>query len=110
MTALTDRERTEVNQVLERIQESLEQLCVRGLRAAGAPQIAALEALGEELSGIGASTLASCVEDLVEAIRAGDPRGGQALMRAAVTARVFERALSLEQARFPLELWRDAEC
>ena len=105
---LDEAARADVVRAIERIEGVFVDLCIRGLRLAGANELASLEALHEELLGLGARRLAEAVGDVLEMARAGDPRGGAALMRAAITLRLFERVLSLEAAAEPLQRWVEA--
>lgn len=102
---LSVEERGEVALVLARIEAVLETLCVRGLRLTGPQQLETLDALEEELRGLGALNLAERLADLAEGIRADDPSSGGALMRAAIATRVFERVLTLDAVQGPLTTW-----
>jgi hypothetical protein len=88
----------EIVQTVERLQNALEELSVRGLRSAGGEQLAVLEALREEFERIGAGHLAGRVATLASAVRAGERSAAAALLRAQASLRVFERILTLEAA------------
>ncbi len=83
-------------QTIERLQQTFEDLAVRGLRSCGAEQLTALSSLHEELDRIGASHLAGRLEDVITGIRNDDRSSARALMRAQASLRVFERLLTLE--------------
>lgn len=86
----------EVVQTIERLQQTFEDICVRGLRACGAEQLTLLGALHEELDRIGAAHLSGRLEELIEKIRNDDRGSARALMRAQASLRVFERLLTVQ--------------
>src|SRR5438132_12268549 len=91
-------ETAEIVQSLERLQGALEDLAVRGLRAAGPGQLATLEALRAEFERVGAGHLAGRVAAVITAVRNDDRSAAAALLRAQASLRVFERVLTLEVA------------
>jgi hypothetical protein len=97
----------EVVQTVERLQQSFEDLSVRGLRSCGVDQLQVLTALHEELDRIGAAHLAGRLEDLIEKIRSDDRDSARALMRAQASLRVFERLLTLEQVESEMKQLHD---
>ena len=86
----------EVVQTIERLQQTFEDLAVRGLRSCGAEQLTVLTSLHDELERIGASHLAGRIEDVISGIKNDDRSSARALMRAQASLRVFERLLTLE--------------
>ena len=85
----------EVVQTIERLQQTFEDLAVRGLRSCGPEQLTVLSSLHEELDRIGAAHLAGRLEDVIAKIRSHDRGSARALMRAQASLRVFERLLTL---------------
>jgi hypothetical protein len=91
-------ETAEIVQTIEHVQNTFEDLAVRGLRSAGPEQLTTLSALREEFERIGAGHLAGRIAAVVEALRNGDPSSASALLRAQASLRVFERVLTLQVA------------
>lgn len=87
----------EVVQTIERLQQTFEDLAVRGLRSCGPDQLTMLTSLHEELDRIGAAHMAGRLEDVIVKIRSDDRGSAAALMRAQASLRVFERLLTLEK-------------
>ena len=85
----------EVVQTIERLQQTFEDIAVRGLRSCGAEQLTMLTSLHEELDRIGAAHMAGRLEDVITKIRNDDRGSARALMRAQASLRVFERLLTL---------------
>lgn len=85
----------EVVQTIERLQQTFEDLAVRGLRSCGPEQLTVLSSLHEELDRIGAAHLAGRLEDVIAKIQNDDRGSARALMRAQASLRVFERLLTL---------------
>lgn len=85
----------EVVQTIERLQQTFEDLAVRGLRSCGPEQLTVLSSLHEELDRIGAAHIAGRLEDVIAKIRNDDRGSARALMRAQASLRVFERLLTL---------------
>jgi hypothetical protein len=86
----------EVVQTIERLQQTFEDLTVRGLRTCGPEQLTILSSLHEDLDRIGAAHLAGRLEALINGIKSDDRASARALMRAQASLRVFERLLTLE--------------
>lgn len=85
----------EVVQTIERLQQTFEDMAVRGLRSCGPEQVTALSSLHDELNRIGAAHMAGRLEDVITKIRNDDRGSARALMRAQASLRVFERLLTL---------------
>lgn len=83
---------------LDRLHAALEDLVVRGLRAAGGQDLARLASLCDEFRLAGAGHVADRLARLVDLIRAGDRAAAPALMRAMTSIRLFDRMLTLEVA------------
>lgn len=83
---------------LDRLSAALEGLVVRGVRSAGAQDLARLSALRDELRASGAEHLSGRLTTLVDAVAAGDRGAAAELMRALTSLRLFERMLTLEVA------------
>jgi hypothetical protein len=88
----------EIVQVIDRLQGEFEDLAVRGLRTAGASNMARLRSLREEFERIGAGHLARRISILMSALETGDRAAAAALLRAAASLRVFKRVLTLNVA------------
>jgi hypothetical protein len=88
----------ELRDALDRLQAALEDLVVRGVRAAGARDLARLTALQDEFRDAGAGHLSGRLAALAEAIRADDRAASTALLRAITALRLFDRMLTLEVA------------
>ena len=93
----------EVTHTLRQLQAEFEDLAVGGLRAVGPDRLPVLDALREEFERIGAGHLAARLETLMRGIRAGKREAADALMRAQVSLRLFERILTLEAVAPHLE-------
>jgi len=96
------QETTEIIQTIDRLQQCLEELCVRGLRSAGSSDLNGLSALREEFQRIGADHLAGRIAAVIDAIRNDDRSAAAALLRAQASLRVFERILTLDLAEATL--------
>ncbi len=88
----------ELRNALDRLHAALEDLVVRGVRAAGAQDLARLTALRDEFRSAGAEHLAGRLTTLESAIRADDRHASPALLRAMTALRLFDRMLTLEVA------------
>jgi hypothetical protein len=93
----------ELRDALDRLHAAMDDLVVRGVRAAGPVEITRLSALRDELRTAGAEHLAEKLTTLVEAVRAGERSAAPALMRAVTTFRLFDRMLTLEAAMMALQ-------
>lgn len=92
----------ELRDALDRLHAALDDLIVRGLRAAGAQDVARLTALRDEFRFAGAGHIADQLTQLVDLVRAGDRAAAPALMRAMTSIRLFDRMFTLEVAGMAL--------
>ncbi len=92
----------ELRDALDRLHAAMDDLVVRGVRAAGPAEVARLTALRDEFRMAGAEHLAEKLATLVDAVNAGERNAAPALMRAVTTFRLFDRMLTLEAARAAL--------
>jgi hypothetical protein len=92
----------ELRDALDRLHAAMDDLVVRGVRAAGPPEVTRLGALRDEFRTAGAEHLAEKLTTLVDAIQSGERVAAPALMRAVTTFRLFDRMLTLEFARAAL--------
>jgi hypothetical protein len=92
----------ELRNALDRLHAAMDDLVVRGVRAAGAQELARLTALRDEFRTAGAEHVAERLTALVLAVQSGEHTGAAALMRAVTTVRLFDRMLTLEVARTSL--------
>lgn len=88
----------ELRDALDRLHAALDDLIVRGLRAAGAQDLARLAALRDEFRLAGAGHIADRLAELIDLVRADDRAAAGALMRAMTSIRLFDRMLTLEVA------------
>ena len=88
----------ELRDALDRLHAALDDLIVRGLRAAGSPELARLTALRDEFRQAGAEHLAGRLGDLVDRVGADERAAAPALLRTMTAARLFDRMLTLEFA------------
>lgn len=88
----------ELRDALDRLHAALEDLVVRGLRAAGPRDLARLAALRDEFRAAGAEHLAGRLDTLEAAIRDDDRGASAALLRALIALRMFDRMFTLEVA------------
>ena len=88
----------ELRDALDRLHAALDDLAVRGLRAAGPQDLAKLTALCKEFHAAGAGHLAERLTTTIEAVRADDRGAAAALLRTMTAARLFDRLLTLEVA------------
>jgi len=93
-----DDEILEVRDALDRLHAATDDLIVRGVRAAGAQDLARLTSLRDELRTAGAEHLAGRLSAVVDALRANDRSAAPALLRAMAALRLFDRMLTLEVA------------
>ena len=89
----------ELRDALDRLHAAMDDLVVRGVRAAGAKDVAKLTALRDEFRAAGAGHVAEKLATLIEAVETGDRAAAPALMRAVTTFRLFDRMLTLEVSR-----------
>ena len=88
----------ELRTALDRLHAALEDLVVRGLRAAGQSDLKRLTSLRDEFQTAGAGHLAGRLTSLVDAITNCDRAAAPALLRALTALRLFDRMLTLEVA------------
>lgn len=86
----------EVTEALFALQQTLDELVVRGLQATGPDDLAKLTALGEEFGRAGAVFVADQVATLVRHVRGAEKGAARALLRTQTVLRVFERVLSID--------------
>jgi hypothetical protein len=88
----------ELRDALDRLHAAMEDLVVRGMRAAGPQDLAKLTALRDEFRTAGADHIAGRLDTTIAAVRADDRGAAAALLRAMTAARLFDRILTLEVA------------
>jgi hypothetical protein len=88
----------ELRDALDRLHAALDDLAVRGLRAAGPRDLAKLIALRDEFAAAGAGHLAERLSTTIDAVRSDDRGAALALLRAMTATRLFDRMLTLEVA------------
>ncbi len=93
----------ELRDALDRLHAALDDLAVRGLRAAAPQDLARLVALRDEFRGAGAEHIAERLETTIDAVRNDDRTAAAALLRAITAIRLFDRMLTLEVAGQLLE-------
>jgi len=86
----------EVAGLIDRIQQLLADLSIRGLRIAGSQGLSQLDQLRDELAQINAGNLSNQVAELADAIRTNAPNAAAKLLETQTTLRVFERVLTKE--------------
>jgi hypothetical protein len=88
----------ELRDALARLHAALDDLVVRGVRAAGPSDLARLTALRDEFRAAGAEHVAGRLTALTDTVRADDRAAAAALLRAMTAVRLFDRMLTLEVA------------
>jgi hypothetical protein len=88
----------ELRQALDRLHAALDDLAVRGLRAAGPRELSTLSALRDEFREAGADQIAQRLGATIEAVQADERGAAATLLRAMTAVRVFDRMLTLEVA------------
>ncbi len=88
----------ELRDALDRLHAALDDLAVRGLRAAGPQDLAKLSALRDEFRAAGAGHIAERLHTVIEAVRADERGAAASLLRAMTATRLFDRMLTLEVA------------
>ncbi len=88
----------ELREALDRLHAALDDLAVRGLRAASPQDLARLVALRDEFRGAGAEHIAGRLNTTIEAVRNDDRGAAAELLRAITATRLFDRMLTLEVA------------
>jgi hypothetical protein len=91
-------ELAELRDALDRLHTALDDLAMRGLRAAGPQDLARLTALRDEFQAAGARHIAERLTTTIDAVRADDRGSAASLLRAMVAGRLFDRMLTLEVA------------
>jgi hypothetical protein len=99
----------ELTNALDRLQGALDDLVVRGVRAAGAAELTRLTSLREEFRSAGAEHLAARLSGLIDTIGSGSRSAAAELLRAMTSLRLFERMLTLEVATSALSARSDEE-
>jgi methylthioribose-1-phosphate isomerase len=99
----------ELRNALERLQNALDDLVVRGVRAAGAAELARLTSLRDEFRSAGAEHLAVRLSTLIDTLATGSRSSAANLLRAMTAMRLFERMLTLEVAAGALTARADDE-
>jgi hypothetical protein len=93
----------ELRNALDRLHAAMEDLAVRGLRAAGPQDLSKLTALRDEFLAAGAGSIAERLSTTIEAVQADDRGAAAALLRLMTSVRLFDRMLTLEVAASMLE-------
>jgi len=88
----------ELRDALDRLHAALDDLAVRGLRAAGPQDLTKLTALRDEFRTAGAGHIAERLNNVIEAVRADERGSAAAMLRAMTATRFFDRILTLEVA------------
>ncbi len=88
----------EVTEALFALQQTLDELVVRGLQATGPDDLARLTSVGEEFGRAGATFVAEQVQTLVRHVKGAETGAARALLRTQTVLRVFERVLSIDAA------------
>jgi hypothetical protein len=88
----------QLRDALDRLHAAMDDLAVRGLRAAGPQDLAKLKALRDEFHSAGAGHIAQRLSTAVEAVQADDRSAAADLLRAMTATRLFDRMLTLEVA------------
>lgn len=109
MTATDPDELQQVLQALERSRTLLDELVVRGVRAAGPADWARLDALKDELLRAGARHLAEQLGALGSAMRSDDATATGGLLRAQTSLYLFDRVLTLRVAEAGLRAVIEAD-
>jgi hypothetical protein len=88
----------ELRDALDRLHAAMDDLVVRGVRAAGPRDLTRLSALRDEFRTAGAEHLAGRLTTLTDALQADDRAASPALLRALTAVRLLDRMLTLEVA------------
>ena len=86
----------EINDTLERLNDDLQDLMIRGLRVCGPEHLSVLKSIQQHLTEVGAKYLADRLCKLIAAIQADSPSAAAELMETQASMRVFERVLTLQ--------------
>lgn len=87
---------SEVIEALFAVQQTLDELVVRGVEATGPDDLARLTALSEGFAHAGATFVSDQLATLVRHVRGAEKGAARALLRAQTVLRVFERVLSID--------------
>jgi hypothetical protein len=99
----------ELRDALDRLHAALDDLAVRGVRAARPQDLARLDALRDEFRAAGGEHLSGRLATLVDAVRADARDAAPALLRAMTALRLFDRVLTLEVAAAALATCEEGE-
>jgi hypothetical protein len=91
-------ETAELRDALDRLHAAMDDLAVRGLRAAGPKDLTKLTTLRDEFQGAGSGHIAERLSTAIDAVRADDRNAAAALLRAMTATQLFDRMLTLEVA------------
>jgi hypothetical protein len=100
----------ELRDALDRLHAALDDLAARGLRAAGASDLAKLEVLRDEFQSAGAGGIAERLGATIDAVRADKRDAAATLLGAMTAARFFDRMLTLEVAASMLSAQLESAC
>ncbi len=98
----------EIDETLERLNSSLLDLMIRGLRVCGPEHLNSLKAIHKHLHDVGAKYLSGRLQKLIAAIEADAPNAASELMETQAAMRVFERILTLRFADSTLSSQQEA--
>lgn len=93
----------ELLNLVNRLQQETETLCVRGVRAASEEQVTWMRNAHSQLSGLGASFLGTKIELLIQDMDHGRPTAPSRLLDLLASVRIFERVLTLREAKSRLK-------
>lgn len=92
---MVDPQHAEIVALVRGIRTALDDLAIRGLRAAGPDDLTQLEAYRDQLRGMGAGHLAEHLDTLLDETREDQRAAARSLVRAQAGLRVFQRLLTL---------------
>ncbi len=98
-----DPAHAEVVALVQGISKQLDELAIRGLRAAAPDDTTQLEAFRDQLQGMGAVHLAESLDTLLTETREGRRAAARTLVRSQAGLRVFERLLTLRSVSMRLQ-------
>ncbi len=96
----------ELRDAIDRLHAAMDDLAVRGLRAAGPQDLAKLAALRDEFRTAGAGHIADRLDTTLELVRSDDRGAAAALLRTMTAVRLFDRMLTLEVAAGMLSVFK----
>lgn len=94
----------ELSRVLARLQQEVEAIGTRGLRAVSNEQLAWLRHTSESIGAMGAEFMSSRIRSFLEAQQAGRDDSARCFLELLTTLRVFERVLTLEVIQEQLQM------